>query len=70
MSKPVYSPKNNFDACLCAEMLYLCADTPDKVEKITKLRLVARSRLSRRKLKRIDQIVWIVKSFYVHNIDT
>lgn len=68
MSKLISSPKNLTEACFVAELLSLSATTPEQIKKINQLIPMSRSRLSRRQLKKVDRLVYLVKQYYIKNL--
>ena len=55
-TKPTSMPEGLF----CAELLVLTADTPDKLKKSTELVQEYRSKMSKRQIKEIDRLTFLV----------
>jgi hypothetical protein len=60
-------PTNLSEGLFCAELLVLTANTTDKVNKSTKLVQDYRSVMSKKDVKKIDRLVFLVNEYLIKN---
>jgi len=51
----------------CAELLVHTANTPDKLKKATELVQEYRSKMSKRQIKEIDRLTFLVNEYLIKN---
>jgi len=55
------------EGLFCAELLKLTANTPDKFKKSTELVQEYRSKMSKRQIKEIDRLTFLVNEYLIKN---
>jgi hypothetical protein len=55
------------EGLFCAELLVHTANTPDKLKKATELVQEYRSKMSKRQIKEIDRLTFLVNEYLIKN---
>jgi|DEB0MinimDraft_3_1074331.scaffolds.fasta_scaffold42513_2 hypothetical protein len=55
------------EGLFCAELLVQTANTPDKLKKATELVQEYRSKMSKRQIKEIDRLTFLVNEYLIKN---
>jgi len=60
-------PTSMSEGLFCAELLVHTANTPDKLKKATELVKEYRSKMSKRQIKEIDRLTFLVNEYLIKN---